>query len=55
MGLKGKEWANGQIKKGNLYQRGSILVNLQNVLREVLQKGPTKMWRNRPNYSNLSA
>jgi hypothetical protein len=42
MGLKGKEWANGQITKGNLYQRGSILVNLQNVLREVLQKGPTK-------------
>jgi hypothetical protein len=42
MGLNGKEWANGQIMKGNLYQRWSILVNLQNVLRKVLQKGPTK-------------
>jgi hypothetical protein len=43
MGSKGKEWANGQIMKGNLYQRLSILENLQNVRRKILQKGPTKI------------
>jgi hypothetical protein len=42
MRLKGKEWATGQIMKGNLYQRLSILENLQNVLRKILQKGTTK-------------